>query len=65
MNLPGAQSIPKNNVQGAKATKREIILPSVIEKANQELKSDNELYQRALEKFIIQGRQAQGLISKR
>ena len=65
MNLPGAQSIPRSNIQGAKATKRKIILPSIIEKAQLELEADNELYQRALEKFIIQGGKAQGLISKK
>tara|TARA_R110000744_G_scaffold304582_3_gene413111 strand:+ start:187 stop:942 length:756 start_codon:yes stop_codon:yes gene_type:complete len=65
MNLPGAQSMPRSNIQGAKATERAIILPSVIEKAQQELRADNELYQKALEKFIIQGGQAQDIISTR
>ena len=62
MNLPGPQSIPRKNIQGSKHTKREVISDKLLCKATSLLKEDNELYQRGVEKFIMQGKLANKLI---
>lgn len=62
MNLPGAESIPKSNVIQSKMGKRINFSSEEIKKTESLLVEDNELYNKALEKFDSQARLSSKII---